>query len=152
LYFLIPIIGIYYGHFVFDSISTGDGIMWGKIPWKKGHYAQYVNLFSSKTDGYHGIYWNVRYRKTIFFKLGLIVVIISTVIILVLIFTAENFDIFYLISIIYLISFSLSGLKKYPEQYSREPPEGRYADYRRNPKYIEGLSERNRKKLLKKYS
>jgi hypothetical protein len=45
----------------------------------------------------------------------------------------------------------LLGLKKSPKLYLEEPPEGRYADYRISIKYINGLSEKNRNKHIKKY-
>ena len=41
-----------------------------------------------------------------------------------------------------------SPLKKIPEEYQKEPPKGRYADYRKNSKYINGLSAINKKKHL----
>ncbi|MHA1294597.1 MAG: metal-dependent hydrolase, partial [Promethearchaeota archaeon] len=86
IYFLIPVVGIYCGHLIPDSISTGDGVMWGKIPWKKKRYARYINLFSNKTDGYHGHYWEARYRTTITFKIGRIASIFSLIILVVFLF------------------------------------------------------------------
>ena len=155
VYFLIPVIGVYCGHLIPDSIATGDGIMWGKIPWKKDRYARYVNLLASKTDGYHGRYWDVRYRKTIFFKLGHTAAISSLIIIICfLIFKGISFSntASYILLIAFFIGTIILSLKSLPEKYYQEPPEGRYADYRRNPKYINGLSEKNRKKHLEKYS
>lgn len=149
--FLIPVIGIYCGHLIPDSISTGDGIMWGKLPWKKTRYARYTNLFSSKTDGYHGGFWSARYRKTIFFKIGNSAVI-SCIIIIILFQINAKISIGYIVSFLYFIIGFVKGLKKIPEQFYKEPPEGRYADYRTNPKYINGLSKKNRKLHLKKYA
>ena len=151
-YFLIPIIGIYFGHLLFDSIATGDGIMWGKIPWKKNQYARYINLFADKTDGYHGLYWIARYRKTIFFKVGHITAILNVIIIIYFQITCLIINIFYIISILYLLIAIILGIKRVPHDYYKEPPEGRYADYRKNPDYINGLSEKNRDKHLKKCS
>ena len=151
-YFIIPVIGIYFGHLLLDSIATGDGVMWGKIPWKKKRYARYVNLFSRKTDGYHGRYWEARYRKSIFFKLGHLAAITSIIIILVFQIIYTFIDVFYIISIVYLLVSIIIGLRKVPAEFYKEPPKGRYADYRKNPDYINGLSEKNRENHLKKYS
>ncbi|MHA1488422.1 MAG: hypothetical protein ACTSRI_02065 [Promethearchaeota archaeon] len=151
-YFVIPVIGVFFGHFIFDSIATGDGIMWGKIPWQKTRYARFINLFSRKTDGYHGFYWNIRYRKTPFFVLGHFAAVFSTIFIVFFLVISAEINLFYIISIAYFIIAILLGLKKCPKKYHEEPPEGRYADYRKNPKYINGLSERNKKYFLKRYS
>lgn len=155
-YFLVPIIGIYIGHFIFDSISSGDGIMWGKIPWKKERFARYINLFRSISDGYHGRYWDERYRKTLVCKIGYATVIIAIVLIcffqIYTSFENLNLDGLYLFSIIFLLVMLIFGLKKGPKLYLEEPPEGRYADYRISIEYINGLSEKNRKKHIEKYS
>ncbi len=150
-YFLIPVIGIYGGHLVPDSISTGDGIMWGKKPWKKGHYARYINLFSRIADGYHGKYWNARYRSTVFFKIGTAAVILSEIIISLFQIMAKEISGFYIIALVFFSVSLVKGLKKIPSEFYNEPPEGRYADYRKNPLYINGLSERNKQRHLKKY-
>ena len=151
-YFLIPVIGVYFGHLLPDSISTGDGIMWGKIPWKKGQFARYVNIFASKTDGYHGNYWEARYRKTIFFKIGLLAAVMSIIIILYFQIVSKKIIIFYIISIIFFLITIITGFKKIPDEFYEEPPEGRYADYRKNPKYINGLSEKNKVRMRFKSS
>jgi hypothetical protein len=44
------------------------------------------------------------------------------------------------------------GLKFTSKEWLREPPEGRYFDYRIKEKYINGLSEKNRRIHLMKYS
>ncbi len=155
LYFLIPIVGIYCGHLIPDSISTGDGIMWGKIPWKKMRYSRYINLWSKLTDGYHGKYWETRYRKTIFFKLGTSAVIFSLIILMINLLIqliSNEFGGFYLTAIIFFLSTSILGFKRFPKEFCKEPPEGRYADYRINPEYINGLSQKNRERHLQKFS
>jgi len=160
-FFLAPVVGVYGGHLLFDSISCGDGIMWGKIPWKKGSYARYINLIPNGTDGYHGIYWEVRYRKTLINKIGTMAVIIS-IIILTIFFIYTMIDTFYstgspgisgyyLMPIIFFVLTLIISLKKVPEKFLEEPPEGRYADYRLNIVYIKGLNDRNRKKHIEKY-
>jgi len=156
-YFIIPIIGIYMGHFMMDTIACGDGIMWGKNPFKKDRYARFINIWCSKTDGYHGLHWNARYRQTIFCKLANIAVIISVVLIQIfqIIMTYRIFyaiSLLYIVPIVYLLLMLYFGLEKIPEEHLKEPLKGRYADYRVNQKYINGLSEKNRKKHLQKYS
>ncbi|MFO8018178.1 MAG: hypothetical protein R6U96_06045 [Promethearchaeia archaeon] len=160
-YFLTPMIGIYCGHLLFDSISCGDGIMWGKLPWKKDQYSPFINLCKGGTDGYHGVYWEARYRDTLICKLGNIAVIIA-------IFIISTFQIitivhylpdpnspgisgYYLSPVIFFIIGLVHGLREIPEKYLEEPPRGRYADYRINPKYINGLNKKNRQKHIKKY-
>ena len=44
------------------------------------------------------------------------------------------------------------GLKFTSKKWQQEPPEGRYSDYRIKEKYINGLSEKNRRLHLMKYS
>lgn len=158
-YFLIPVVGIY-SHLIFDSISCGDGIMWGKIPWKKDRYARYVNGFPGEADGYHGVYWEARYRKTFIFKVGTVCSFLSLGIISYFLISTMitsilaggiGFSGYYVMPIVYFGITLWMGLKKPPKEYLKEPPEGRYADYRLNPDYINGLSERNKKKHLKKY-
>ncbi|MFW9946790.1 MAG: hypothetical protein ACFFDX_08170 [Candidatus Odinarchaeota archaeon] len=150
-YFLIPVIGIYIGHFIFDSISSGDGIMWGKIPWKKERFAPYINFYRRFSDGYHGRYWDVRYRKTLICKIGYVAVIIAIVLICLFQIYTINVDGWYLFSIIFLFVMLLLGLKRSPKLYLEEPPQGRYADYRISIKYINGLSEKNRNKHITRY-
>jgi len=161
-YFMMPVVGIYCGHLMFDSISCGDGIMWGKIPWKKDQYGKYINMMPDGSDGYHGVYWEARYRKTIISKIGNIAVLLSIIIISLFQVNSiiEHFNAGdppgisgYLITpiIFFIIAFYI-GNKKPKLEHLEEPPEGRYADYRLNPTYINGLSEKNRKKHVEKYS
>lgn len=151
-YLIIPIVAIYLGHLIPDSISTGDGIMWGKIIWKKNKYARFINIFAKKTDGYHGNYWEARYRKTFFFKLGHVSAVISFIIILYFQYISETICAFYIITMLYFLISIIFGLKKIPKAFYNEPPEGRYADYRKSRKYINGLSQKNKLKHLEKYA
>ena len=159
LYFLISVVGIYFGHFFIDSIASGDGIMWGKNPFKKNKYARFINAYSDKTDGYHGRYWDARYRKTRMYKIGTIALIVVLLIIILhilnLYFTVEpslRYPRSSLYSLIlFFIIFLYFGLRNPREKWLKEPPEGRYSDYRVNMKYINGLNEENRKKHLEKY-
>jgi hypothetical protein len=57
----------------------------------------------------------------------------------------------YLSCVVYLIAGLYFSLKKYPQQYYDDPPEGRYVDYRIDPNYIAGLSKKNRQKHFKKF-
>ena len=158
----MPVIGIYCGHFLFDSISCGDGLMWGKIPWKRGRYARYINLMPARVDGYHGVYWEARYRKTLISKIGNVAVLLSIIIIFIFQINSiiEHFNDgnppgisgYFLFPIIFFIIALRIGLKKPSAKALEEPPEGRYADYRVNLNYINGLSKKNQKKHLEKYS
>jgi len=159
LYFIIPVIGIYFGHFLLDTIACGDGIMWGKNPFKKDKYARFINICYSKTDGYHGFYWEARYRQTFMCKISNIAVLISAVIIQIFhifetfrMFPVPTYNVFYLFILIYLLVMLYFGLQKSPEEFQKEPKKGRYSDYRIDPRYINGLSEKNRRKHLEKYS
>jgi len=156
LYFLTPVIGIY-SHFFFDSVASGDGIMWGNNPFRKKQYGRFINIFSKNTDGYHGYYWDARYRKTIICKIGNICVLISAIIIQIMaihyaIFIGNYWSILYTSSVVYFIMIVILGTKKHPIKWIEEPPNGRYQDYRINPDYINGLSKRNKKRHLEKYS
>lgn len=156
LYFLTPVVGIY-SHFFFDSVASGDGIMWGNNPFKKKQYSRFINIFSNSTDGYHGYYWDARYRKTIICKFGNLCVLISAIIIQIMeIYYVSSYhndlNILYTSAVVYFIMVLILGSKKHPEEWLDEPPYGRYQDYRINPDYINGLSQRNRKKHLEKYS
>ncbi|NMC06866.1 MAG: hypothetical protein GYA24_16730, partial [Candidatus Lokiarchaeota archaeon] len=66
MHFLAVLMGIY-SHLAVDSIACGDGMNWG-APWGR----RFVNLWSSKTDGYHGRFWAARFRATVFFKIQFI--------------------------------------------------------------------------------
>jgi hypothetical protein len=159
LFFLISVVGIYGGHFIIDSIASGDGIMWGKNPFRRKKYARFVNKYSDKTDGYHGRYWDARYRQTKIAKIGNYAVILVLVIIIFhisnLYLTTTNpsryprSSLFSLI--LFFVIFLYFGLRNPKEKWLNEPPEGRYADYRTNINYINGLSEKNRKKHMAKH-
>lgn len=156
VYFLAPIVGIYGGHFLFDSIACGDGIMWGKNPLYRRQYGRFVNLFCQKTDGYHGKYWYARYRQTWVNRIGNLLVITTM---LLFFLTRSNytnytyrFSIHSLIGqIIFTIIFILIIRDVYSKKWKQEPPNGRYSDYRKDYQYINGLSEKNKRIHLKKY-
>ena len=152
LFFLIPVISLYCGHFIPDSIATGDGIMWFKIPWRRDRFARYLNLFSSKTDGYHGNYWNARFIKTIFSKIADLAVIFTIIILIFFYLYSKILDFFYIISLIFLVVSFLFNKRKIAQVFYNEPPQGRYADYRKNLNYINGLSQKNKIKHYNKYS
>jgi len=159
---VIPVIGIYFGHFLFDTIACGDGIMWGKNPFRRKKYARFINIYCNKTDGYHGKFWGARYRTTRISKIGNMAVIFC--VILFLVFQYSNIPMTnpvypsfstrysYHNSIMLLLLMLFLGLKFTPKKWLREPPEGRYSDYRIKEKYINGLSEKNRRIHLTKYS
>ncbi|MHA2008646.1 MAG: metal-dependent hydrolase [Promethearchaeota archaeon] len=160
LYFLISVVGIYGGHFLIDSIASGDGIMWGKNPFSRKKYARFINKYSDETDGYHGRYWDVRYRQTKVAKFGNYAVIIVLIIIAFHILNVyitggaipSRYPRSSLFSLIpFFVVFLYFGLRKPKERWLKEPPEGRFSDYRVNMKYINGLSEKNRKRHLIKY-
>jgi len=131
-----------YCHLVFDSISCGDGMNWG-APW--GH--RFINLFSSATDGYHGMYWNARFRKTVFFKLGNIAAV-GSFILLVLIAPIYPGDLgWFLFALAGLGFIFVTGFKPVPAEYAAEPPEGRYHDYRRLPDYYEHLPQKMKDRI-----
>lgn len=160
-YFLTPVIGIYMGHLLFDSISCGDGIMWGKIPWREDQYSVFINFCKGESDGYHGVYWEARYRNSFIAKLGNIAVAIGIVLLSVFqivtiiqyISNPNSIGVsgYYLVPLVFLIIGLRHGLRDMPEKYFEEPPEGRYADYRINLDYIEGLSHKTRRKHIQKY-
>ena len=158
-YFLAIVIGIYGGHFLFDTISCGDGIMWGKNPLKRYKYSRFINVWCKKTDGYHGKYWYARYRKTKIGRFGNILVW-STILLFSITgnYRYRNYEFTYTFRwyhligpIIFLIIFLLIIRDVYSKKWKLEPPSGRYSDYRIDPKYINGLSEINRELHLKKY-
>jgi len=159
---VIPVIGIYFGHLLFDTIACGDGIMWAKNPFSRKKYARFINIYCTKTDGYHGKYWGARYRTTRINKLGNIAVLFSVTVFLIFQFSnitttipaypSYSYRNFYLNSIILLLMMLFLGLKFTSKEWLREPPEGRYSDYRIKERYINGLSEKNRRIHLMKYS
>ncbi len=159
LYFLISVVGIYCGHFIIDTIASGDGIMWGKNPFSRKKYARFINKYCDKTDGYHGRYWDVRYRQTKMAKIGNCTVILVIIIIIfhvLNLYFSINLSSRYprssLFSLIFFfLIFLYFGVRNPKEKWLKEPPEGRYADYRVNLNYINGLSEKNRKEHITKH-
>ncbi len=134
-YVLLPVLGIYL-HFIADSACCGDGMMWGKIPWKKEAFAPFINLFSKRTDGYHGKYWQVRWKQTKMFKIGLIMLSLSIYLTIQLWIRYAGFSIWYLgLSIVYL-GLIYGSFERVAPEYKAEPPGGRYADYRKDPMYL----------------
>jgi len=134
MHFLAITMGAYL-HLVFDSISCGDGMNWG-APWGR----KFINLFSSRTDGYHGLYWAARFRTTIFFKIQMVAAAIA--IGMLAWFSSIHADdiAWYIIGIGILVVVIISDLLPVPKGYHEEPPEGMYSDYRLKPGYYERLS------------
>ena len=160
LYFLIPVIGIYVGHFFLDSFASGDGIMWGKNPFKKNKYARFINLYSKETDGFHGLYGYYKYQNTFIGRIADYCVILT--IILIQLFSILNAIqsytyyrsqyYYYISALVYLILSYYIAHNQFTDKYSEVPPKGRYNDYRIDSKYINGLSEKNKERHLRKYS
>jgi len=152
---VIPVIGIYFGHFLFDTIACGDGIMWGKNPFSRKKYSRFINIYCNKTDGYHGKYWGARYRTTRISKIGNVVVLFCVILFLVFqysnitmmnpVYTSYSPRNSYHNSIMLLVLMMFLGLMFTSKKWLREPPEGRYSDYRIKKRYINGLSEKNRR-------
>ena len=67
-------------------------------------------------------------------------------------FTGGTTRIFYIVPLGFMILMLYLGLKDSMGVWLEEPTEGRYSDYRIDPKYIDGLGEKNREKHMKKYS
>lgn len=139
-FFILPMLGVYL-HLIFDSASCGDGMMWGH-GFKKQDFGRYINLFSRKTDGYHGNYWAIRYRTTIFYKIENILALISIILIIYNIYTTRIFIISGCLSIFGILFFIAEGLFSIDNKYRAEPPEGRYADYRKNKEYLEWMNKK----------
>ncbi len=139
--FLFLVVGIL-SHLLADSACCGDGVMWGKIPWKKTQFAPFVNLFSSKTDGYHGGYWVPRWRQTMMYKVALLESILAIIYLVTLNFinTLSLWSLFGIFLFIITLSISFWPI---PSKYSDEPIEGRYADYRKNPMYLAWMRKLN---------
>lgn len=141
---LIPVYGIYM-HLLGDSISCGDGMMWYH-GWRMEQFGRYINLWSAKTDGYHGNYWAARYRTTIFYKIEL--VLGSTVILLSIWYLILDWSILswfflfitFLIITYFIISIIITATRNLTK-YEDEPKEGRYADYRKNPDYLKWMEK-----------
>ncbi|MFO8018660.1 MAG: hypothetical protein R6U96_08495 [Promethearchaeia archaeon] len=131
--------------------------MWTKIPWKD-EYVPFVNLFCEETDGYHGLYWVARYQESMFNILGDAAVIISARIIQILQilyslngFSSVTLNPFYIASVVYLLLMLLLSKDELSEKFLKDPPEGRYNDYRVDPKYINALNEADKRRHLEKY-
>jgi hypothetical protein len=124
-----------YSHLVFDSISCGDGMNWG-APWGR----RFINLCSSKTDGYHGLYWAARFKKTVFYKISLITSTISTILLAWFSILHVSDSTWYILAIVMLVAMIVFDLVPVPREFEQEPPEGRYSDYRLKPGYYEKLS------------
>ncbi|MHA1341150.1 MAG: hypothetical protein ACTSRZ_12790 [Promethearchaeota archaeon] len=139
-YFITPMLGVYL-HMILDSAGCGDGMMWFH-GFHKTDFARYINFWSKKTDGYHGNYWSARYRKTIFFKIenfnGVVVILLSIWYMIL----EDRFVFLHFLVILATISFMIVGIIGPDEKYTREPPEGRYADYRKNKLYLEWMKKK----------
>lgn len=141
-YFLCAAVGIYGGHFLFDSISCGDGLNW-LAPWGR----KFVNLWSSKTDGYHGTYWANRYRKTVFFKLENIAAMVSIALMVVFYYIEPIDEILLVIGIIILGTSVIGGFMPLEPEFEKEPPSGRYNDYRKISDYYQRLSKKHKERI-----
>ena len=141
-YFLALVVGIYGGHLMMDSMSCGDGMNW-TAPWGR----KFINLFSSKTDGYHGTYWENRYRKTIFYKLENIAAIASIALIIVFYYLKPKNELLLILGIMIVVANMIGCLMPLDPEYENEPPEGRYNDYRKIPEYYEKLSEKHKERI-----
>jgi uncharacterized membrane protein len=132
-FFLLIVVGIY-SHMIADSITSGDGLMWGKIPWKKGQFGSFINLWSSKTDGYHGFYYNVRWQNT---WTNRITIVITFMLIAWLIFIQfdQGFIFAYFLILLYFAGLLLGLLIRIDPKFKLDPPNGRFDDYRRNLDY-----------------
>lgn len=158
IYFLAPVVGVYGGHFLFDTIACGDGIMWGKNPLSRKGYGRFFNYYCAKTDGYHGKYWYVRYRKTKINKIGNVLIIATMVLFSLIRYDSRpnpsyeyTFSPYSLIGpIIFSIILILVLRDLYSKKWKQEPPNGRYSDYRIDPSYYNGLSDKNKQRHLEK--
>ncbi len=110
--------------------------MWGKIPWKKDSFAPFINLFSKKTDGYHGKYWQVRWKQTKMFKIGLIMLSLSIYFTIQLWLRFGAFSFWYLALCVLYLGLIYTSFERVSPEYKAEPPGGRYADYRKDPLYL----------------
>jgi hypothetical protein len=140
-FFLCVVVGVY-AHLISDSASCGDGMMWSKIPWKKDQFAPFINLGSSKTDGYHGRYWTVRWRTTWTYKLAIIQGILI-IILMIVQMIRYGFVFFYLVVILFFIISMLSAFVPIHPKYYEEPPNGRFDDYRKHPAYLQWMEQNN---------
>ncbi|MGV9170965.1 MAG: hypothetical protein ACOC44_04315 [Promethearchaeia archaeon] len=61
------------------------------------------------------------------------------------------FNPFYIASVVYLLLVLFLSKDELSEDYLKDPPEGRYNDYRIDPNYINGLNETDKKRHLEKY-
>jgi hypothetical protein len=136
-YFLMPIVGIY-SHLLSDSACCGDGMMWGKNPRNNKQFAPFFNFFSKQTDGYHGNFWSIRWRRTKMYKIaninGIIIIIFMIWQIILL-----GFSFSALIIILYFTCSIIGGAVPVNPKYAQEPENGRYDDYRKNPDYLKWM-------------
>ncbi|MHA1679890.1 MAG: metal-dependent hydrolase [Promethearchaeota archaeon] len=140
-YFLVLTWGIYC-HLIADSVSCGDGMNWG-APWGR----RFINLFSKKTDGYHGNYWGVRYRRTVFFKLENVAAVCSIAILAFLMINGSAGYAWYILGIAGLALLIITGFIPIDKEFEREPPGGRYDDYRKIPEYYNRLPEKKKREI-----
>jgi len=139
-YFITPMLGIYL-HMVLDSIACGDGMMWGH-GFRKKNFSRYINLCSSKTDGYHGNYWGAKYRQTIFYKIENILAMVLIFISIYYMWIQHRFIFLHFLNILFTIFYIITTIISTGGKYQLEPPEGRYADYRKNPEYLEWMKQK----------
>jgi len=132
-FLIIPAFGVYM-HLICDSACCGDGMMWKKS-FKKDQFAPFINLFSKQTDGYHGGYWSVRWRRTKMFKIANISAI-GVIVLSIIIMITSSFSGWLLVICLYFTSMIVAGLVPSPPKFLEEPPNGRYDDYRKHPAYL----------------
>jgi hypothetical protein len=132
-YFIIPAFGVY-THLICDSACCGDGMMWKKT-WRKDQFAPFINMFSKKTDGYHGGYWAVRWRRTTMFKLANLSAI-GVIVFITVLMVSSRFSGWLFMMCLYFTGIIVAGLIPSAPKFLEEPPGGRYDDYRKHPLYL----------------
>ena len=141
-FFLIPLIGVY-THLLSDSACCGDGMMWKKNPWNDKQFAPFINYFSSKTDGYHGSYWSVRWRKTLMYKIsilnGILIILFQIYYMINIEFSIQSF--WNILLIVALSGSMVIGALNMGDKFKEEPPNGRYNDYRKNKDYLKWMEK-----------
>ncbi len=140
-YFLAMLVGIY-AHLTFDSMGCGDGMNWG-APWGR----RFVNLFSGKTDGYHGNYWGYRYRKTAFFIVENIAAVACIGLLAWFSTMRPGSAGWYIFAMVGLGVLVLTGFIPIDARYAQEPPGGRYNDYRKIPGYWDNLPRKHKQRV-----
>ena len=136
-FFLALVVGVY-GHLLADSACCGDGLMWTKS-YDRTKFAPFINLFSKQTDGYHGGYWTVRWRKTKMYKIAFLEA--SVIVILNLFWMVQLFSWANLFVVLFFIGSMFGSCLPIDSKYFEEPEAGRYADYRKNPDYLAWMEE-----------